>query len=98
MLISSANLPHTHTHTHTHTLYLLDVCIIKVHPSSNLGLEEEGGVMFPVVTHHPHQVQLRLSSLLLRHPVKQLQREQEFSEAAELLSQFLPLYADDAAV
>lgn len=62
-------------------LYLLHVCVIKVHPSPDLRLEEEGGVMFPVVAHHSNQVELRLTSLLLRHPVKQLQienREEEF--------------------
>lgn len=56
-------------------LYLLDMCVIKVHPSSDLRLEEEGGVMFPVVAHHSDQVELRLTSLLLRNPVKQLHRE-----------------------
>lgn len=54
------------------TLYLLDVCVVEIHPSADLRLEEEGGVMFPVVTHHAHQVELRLTGLFLRHPVEQL--------------------------
>lgn len=48
--------------------------IIEVHPSSDFSLEEEGGVVFPVVTDHSHQVKLCLSSLFFCHSVKQLQR------------------------
>lgn len=56
-------------------IYLFDMCIIKVHPSSDLCLKEEGGVMFSIVAHHANQVELWLPGLLLRHPVKQLQRQ-----------------------
>lgn len=49
--------------------------IIKVHPSSDFGLEEEGGVVFPVITDHSYQVELWLSGFFLRHSVKQLQRK-----------------------
>ncbi len=69
-----------------HWLYLLDMGIIEVHPSSDFSLEEEGGVMFPVVTHHAHQVELWLTSLLLCHPVKQLQREREKKSSVPPLS------------
>lgn len=57
--------------------YLFDVCVIKVHPPADLSLEEESGVMFPVVAHHPDQVELGLPSLLLGHPVEQLQRGED---------------------
>lgn len=59
----------------TQKIYLLDVCIIKVHPSSDLCLEEECGVMFSIVTNHADQIELCLPSLLLRHPVEQLKRK-----------------------
>lgn len=76
------------------------MCIIEVHPSSDLCLEEEGGVMFPVVTDHANQIEFRLTGLLFRHPVKQLQREkreEEINGAAEP-NHYLPLYADDTDV
>lgn len=54
--------------------YLLDMGVVEVHPLADLGLEEEGGVVLAVVTHHAHQVELCLLGLLLRHPVEELGR------------------------
>ena len=41
------------------TTHLSDSCIIKVDPCFEFGMEDESGVVFPVVTHHRHQLQSR---------------------------------------
>lgn len=41
-------------HCRLQSMYLFYMCVIEVHPSSDFCLEEEGGVMFPVVAHHAH--------------------------------------------
>lgn len=52
--------------------YLFDMCVVKVHPLAYLGLEEEGGVVLAVVTHHAHQVELCLLGFVISHSVEEL--------------------------
>lgn len=48
------------------------MCVVKVHPLAYLGLEEEGGVVLAVVTHHAHQVELCLLGFVISHSVEEL--------------------------
>lgn len=57
------------------TTHLSDSCIIKVDPCFEFGMEDEGGVVFPVVTHHRHQLQSRQFADVWHYTVVHLQKK-----------------------
>lgn len=51
--------------------------IIKVHPLADFCLEEEGGVMFSIVTDHSNQIQLTLFCFVISYSEEELERRKQ---------------------
>ncbi len=67
-------------------IYLLDGGIVEVDPFVHLGVEEEGRVVFPIVTDDPDQLQLRRQRpTVVLHRVEQLQIHQKYEQQLIIL-------------
>lgn len=52
--------------------HLLHCGVVEEDPSGGLGVEGEGTVVAAGVADHPHQLQLSLFGVFIRHPVEEL--------------------------
>lgn len=59
--------------------HLLHCGVIKEDPLGGLGVEGEGTVVAAGVADHPHELQLPLFGMFIRHPVEELSVHASYS-------------------
>lgn len=59
--------------------HLLHSGVIKEDPFGGLGVESEGTIVAAGVADHPHELQLSLFGVFIRHPVEELNQSTSYS-------------------